>query len=605
MKKNQKIKRITLVASALCIALLYCLSAPVLALAASPATRSVDITVDLNEDGSGLVTEVWNVTIADGTEYYLTKYDLLDGQDITDLSVTDETGREYTNIGVWDSNRDGAEKFGQCGLIATTGGYEICWGIYGDYGDHVYTVRYTMPGLVQAYEGADAVNQTFIANNLSVSPQNASLTIRREGIEFTQENTGVWAFGATGEIYVNNGQVELTLTSPLRSSQYVAVLVEFDTGMFAPAVSRNQTFEDAKSNAMQGSNYAPGEEDNPSPDNGNNGVVSVNRSGFFSDFFWVFQVGVLGAVFYVIYKAFTSTNKGKKSKAEYKDIPYSRELPWNNSLPATYAQLDDYNQLENDGVIIGAYLLRWIWSRQVEILQMPGKKKPEEAIKMYQPRAEMQGVERSLYDMMISAAGGDWVLESKEFEKWSKRNYERVQGWLEQYKNAGKSEIRGMGAFMRQEKKVFFGLIPITSEVLSPVGTEYTTKMFGFKKYLEEFTIINEREAREVELWDEYLIYAQLFGIADKVAEQFRQLYPDYFVQMANRVGMAPGLDMWDVYWLSRMTRSFSQAAYRGSQAGYNAAHSTTFTGGGGGFSGGGGFGGGGFSGGGGGGGTR
>lgn len=39
-------------------------------------------------------------------------------------------------------------------------------------------------------------------------------------------------------------------------------------------------------------------------------------------------------------------------------------------------------------------------------------------------------------------------------------------------------------------------------------------------------TIIDEKKAIEVHMWDEYLIFAQSFGIADKVAKQFKDFHP-------------------------------------------------------------------------------
>ena len=49
----------------------------------------------------------------------------------------------------------------------------------------------------------------------------------------------------------------------------------------------------------------------------------------------------------------------------------------------------------------------------------------------------------------------------------------------------------------------------------------------GLKKYLDEFTIIDERKISETIIWKEYIVYATLFGIADKVIEQFKQVYPE------------------------------------------------------------------------------
>ena len=54
------------------------------------------------------------------------------------------------------------------------------------------------------------------------------------------------------------------------------------------------------------------------------------------------------------------------------------------------------------------------------------------------------------------------------------------------------------------------------------------------KKFLNEFTLIKHREAIEVKLWNEYLMYASIFGIADKVASQFKKLYPEIINDMDN-----------------------------------------------------------------------
>jgi uncharacterized membrane protein len=56
---------------------------------------------------------------------------------------------------------------------------------------------------------------------------------------------------------------------------------------------------------------------------------------------------------------------------------------------------------------------------------------------------------------------------------------------------------------------------------------EEAMQLGGLKRYLNEYTLISQREAIEVELFEEYLIYAQIFGIADKVAKDFKKLYPN------------------------------------------------------------------------------
>ena len=56
---------------------------------------------------------------------------------------------------------------------------------------------------------------------------------------------------------------------------------------------------------------------------------------------------------------------------------------------------------------------------------------------------------------------------------------------------------------------------------------EEAKKVAGLKKFLNEFSNIKDRNAIEVNLWDEYLMYAYIFGIAKKVLKEFKDLYPD------------------------------------------------------------------------------
>ena len=54
-------------------------------------------------------------------------------------------------------------------------------------------------------------------------------------------------------------------------------------------------------------------------------------------------------------------------------------------------------------------------------------------------------------------------------------------------------------------------------------------KLLGFKKFLEEFTLSNERHAYEVNLWKDYLIYATLFGCGEQVRKDMKQINPEFF----------------------------------------------------------------------------
>ena len=43
---------------------------------------------------------------------------------------------------------------------------------------------------------------------------------------------------------------------------------------------------------------------------------------------------------------------------------------------------------------------------------------------------------------------------------------------------------------------------------------------------MEEFSLLNEKEVPALVVWEEYLVYATVFGIADKVIKQLKLVYP-------------------------------------------------------------------------------
>lgn len=62
-------------------------------------------------------------------------------------------------------------------------------------------------------------------------------------------------------------------------------------------------------------------------------------------------------------------------------------------------------------------------------------------------------------------------------------------------------------------------------------------KLMGLKKYLKEYSKLKDRYPIELVLWNKYLVFASLFGIADKVAKEFKeelisQGYDDDYIYM-------------------------------------------------------------------------
>lgn len=52
-------------------------------------------------------------------------------------------------------------------------------------------------------------------------------------------------------------------------------------------------------------------------------------------------------------------------------------------------------------------------------------------------------------------------------------------------------------------------------------GRELNLKLEGLKEYLKDYSLLDEREVKEIELWEDYLIYSVMFGQNKNIVEEF------------------------------------------------------------------------------------
>ncbi len=134
--------------------------------------------------------------------------------------------------------------------------------------------------------------------------------------------------------------------------------------------------------------------------------------------------------------------------------------------------------------------------------------------------------EERMYHWM-STASKDNILEKNEFKKYCNNNYKTVLKWFDDYID-DETERLVKTRELTIDTKTTLGFTS-NKYVITPVVREDAIKLAGLKKFLNEFTNVKDKSAIEVKLLNKYLMYAQMFGIAKKVAKEFKELYPDVF----------------------------------------------------------------------------
>jgi uncharacterized membrane protein len=82
----------------------------------------------------------------------------------------------------------------------------------------------------------------------------------------------------------------------------------------------------------------------------------------------------------------------------------------------------------------------------------------------------------------------------------------------------------GFGIFMATMilpiiEQVISGLICQKAERLTLTGKEEREKWRAFKRYLEDYSMMEYRNIDELELWEDYLMYATAMGVAKKTSD--------------------------------------------------------------------------------------
>ena len=532
-----------------------------LPLNARPYLYDLNIRVVLSPNGDARITETRQMSIdSEGTECFIGLGNM-GGSQIRDLTVSDETGLQFENVGEWDVDRSRGWKEGKCGIVYKPGGYELCWGL-GESGERTYVTSYTITSLVHAYPDADAIRHVFLDEGVTPKPEHALLSIVAEddSTHLTAENCGIWGFRFQGTIDFVGDSIVAETTEPMESRSGMYIMVRFDKGMFEPTIEEDVTFEQKKGEAFEGSDYAE--------DFANSTDLSFGEILYLIGFLLIAVFIPIGAFIYKVYTTWRFRRNVNKDLLWYRDIPLNGNLPEANKILNAYRYVgSDYNNL------LSAVILKLVDMGAITIEPRPNKKgKTVQSFVIHDLREqEKQPVlVRKMHNIFRMAAGEDTVLEPWELKSFMKSS--RNQSITDSFINTlrVKSDASKYANHIEEARKVF-----------------------GLKKFLQEFTLLDERHVSEVGLWKDYMIYATLFGIADQVIRDMKNINPEYFNMDKVAQQMADDMTIPMIYSTmhSSTARAVATKAAREARASGGGGR-VSWGGGGGGFSGGG-FGGG------------
>lgn len=538
--------------------------------------NDIDVKVRLYSDGSAVVSETWDMSAHEGTEVYVPRQNLGDIA-ISRFSVMDETGAQYEYEDRWDTGWSMARKAGRCGINRIQDGVELCWGI-GSYGAHQYHIQYLMSNVVKSLDDYDMMHLQLVNDEMAAPPAHVKVTVESVTGQIDTSWVRMWGFGYAGTTSFEDGKAVFESTEHFRYESSVIALLRFDKGVFSSESVQNRPFQDVLDYAMSGASF----QDEYKP------TFKEKLREFIESIFII-----LLFLLFFLFPFITAMRAGKMTRRQKRKIlgsdpekvDWYRDLPFKGDIYKTDFVLDTFETKRQSNAVASAIILRLLQKGYLTASK-DDKGKVEIYFSDFADISKLDPHEQGLYNMMKEASGSDSILQDKEFTKWSTKraNQSVIRTWATEIESDAKVGLRADNVY--------------SGHKFTENGKVEAQHVFGFRNFLRDFTLVKQRESVEVALWQDYLVYASLFGIADQVAKELKDIDPQAFDEVV----------LYDYNTFNDVIRMTNHLANTITNARYVPAQTTSFPSGGsfGGFGGGASFGGGGgFSGGGHGGGIR
>lgn len=587
--------------------------------------NSLDFNVQINNDGSIDVTETWNIRIKEtNTLYKSFKTDSSKYSNIANVTVKDITNginNKFIKNNNWEYH---VQKGHYYGTKNEDGDFEIGWGVGLDNSSATkkYEISYKVQDAITKYNDYSELYWQFVGKEFEIDANKITGTIYLPADVLNKEDIKVWGHteDLNGTIYVTDtNKFEFEINN-FRNGRYVEVRTLFPTELISSS-GRIKNTEILQTAINEETKWA---------DNANS---RRERKEFFRKAIPIIIVTICLAInilLIIIYikKAIKYYKKNRKLNKYMPTtkLEYYRDLPDENSTPGEALKTLDVSISTftpmNFGKVFSATMLDLSLKGYLEIKQKKNQK-GKDVIQidiLKESDNKIKSDESSIMKFIKEASKGKSSVTLKELENYIKNHstttdlllkdvYGKVNKQLidekivdkeiqKEYKKYKESQTYYILSIIFLLCFTFIAfLIPVIIfvvnailcgkvakklNVLTQKGIDMQEQWKGLKKYMEDFSMLDRREVPELVIWEKYLVFATVFGIADKVIKQLKIVYPN-LDEMTNGIATFTYMNL-------MINTDFSSSFTKSINSSISSAYSSG-SGAGGGFSGGGGFG--------------
>ncbi len=257
------------------------------------------------------------------------------------------------------------------------------------------------------------------------------------------------------------------------------------------------------------------------------------------------MIGLILAWIYIYFKY------DKEYKSDFTN-EYNREF------------IDDYNVEVIDYLMtksitpnaLSASIMNMIYKKNIKVEEIPSDKKKKDYTFTLVNEDGLNGTEKKLTAFLFTKVGKNNTFTSKELQNYAKstKTCDEFSASYTSWKNAvlkdGKEQnffeksgkAKGIGflffflaillvilksafnivsplVFVNMTLSIIFFIYTLAFFKRTKKGNEDYVRWMAFKKFLNDFGTFDTKELPEIKLWERYMVYATIFGLADKVSK--------------------------------------------------------------------------------------
>jgi len=547
---------------------------------ASLFLENLDFDVKVDQDGSMNVTEIWNIEVSETNTLFKTFIiDSSKYSEITDVTVKDITDGKNQTFNRINEEMYHVTKGCYYSLINKNNDFEIAWGVDIDSTeDRIYEISYTVKDCIKKYNDCAELYWQFVGEQFEISANSITGKIELPSSASSKEDIKVWGHTdeLNGEIYVTDlNKVEFRIDK-YNSGNFVEVRIAMPTEMIT---NSNLLVNKDKLDEILSEEIAWAKEANE---------IRLKRDNTARN---VFKVCLGIEIVAIIFLALKFNKHKKQLNETPKPIPstdyeYFREIPDENINPAEaifimFSSTQVYYSQMFSAIMLDLAVKKYISFEETT------EKNEKKKIKINIIDKNLEGLkeqEKEVLQILKDASKDKW-LNMKMLEKYFEKHSSKIQKIQLKLDEKVKQQLEKEQYFSKEKHKKYekftgfailyvlctiivcipliisgvvlaerninenmsyivistaiaFILGIINTVICSKIanrsfgytqkGIDEKNKWKAFKKYMEEFSLLKEREVPELVLWEKYLVYATAFGISKKVVDQLKVVYTDF-----------------------------------------------------------------------------